>query len=296
MSMETFRQSGLAYARADWKMTNVDGQVTKLRRVCIDAPVRIFNMIVKTHIFVSSARHGPVLLGRPYETAARYCSVNRTDGSLLARIKSKQGTEEANWIACPAESNKDRSAIGEAPIDREEIPESSNEHQREHTGYIEDMGYSESVDFYRVTARSAEGLMRDDEYGYERSGKSLSSAGAASFYRRIYGGEAFDKTLTNQTKHIEHQKTSSIHNANVRAKFKRVAEKTQPVDVGTGAAPEGGVPPVPRLAPDGQGNADKLKFGAMLTDAENVRNGTTGCAEPSRSGKSKLGMPAIDAE
>ena len=118
MPEEVFRASRLPWAKAKWAMVNVDGGVSHLRKVCTNAPVRIHEVVIPVHIFVSEHLKGIVLLGRPFEVRSRLKSSNLTDGSLVCSIAPLDGGERSYWTACEAgersiEQRKDRGLIEE---------------------------------------------------------------------------------------------------------------------------------------------------------------------------------------
>ena len=120
MPTEVFEESGLFWKPAEWSMINVDGGVSWLRKVCLSAPVRIQDITIPVHIFVSEFLKGVVLLGRPFEMRARLQSFNEDDGRLICSVASLDGKERSYWVAseCGERALVDRrKETDEAPLE-----------------------------------------------------------------------------------------------------------------------------------------------------------------------------------
>ena len=73
-----------------------------------DVPLDIGGVIFKQHVFVVPNASAPLLLGRPFERAARAQYINEDDGSLVVLLRSQDGGREVLFKAAPAFHERNR--------------------------------------------------------------------------------------------------------------------------------------------------------------------------------------------
>ena len=101
----------VAFRRAEWEMVSVDGGRDILEKVCPQTPIEIHGITLSLPVFVSKNTPRQVILGRPFETLSRMETVNRDDGSCLITIRSADEMEGVNFVACPAQTPRDKPSV-----------------------------------------------------------------------------------------------------------------------------------------------------------------------------------------
>jgi hypothetical protein len=89
---------------------NLDGRGQVLG-VLHDIPVNVGGVIVKQHIFVISYLPAGLILGRPWERSTRMSYINEDDGSLTVTIRSPDNMKEVQFVAAPADHERNRDTV-----------------------------------------------------------------------------------------------------------------------------------------------------------------------------------------
>jgi hypothetical protein len=89
---------------------NLDGRGHVLG-VLHDVPVNVGGVVVKQHVFVISYLPAGLILGRPWERSTRATYANEDDGSLTVTIRTPDNMKEVQFIAAPAEHERNRDTV-----------------------------------------------------------------------------------------------------------------------------------------------------------------------------------------
>ena len=76
--------------------------------VCHDVTVDIGGVAVKAHLFMMEHVNVDLILGRPWGHSARAQFTNENDGSYTVKLKSPDGRRLVEFIAVPAEHERNR--------------------------------------------------------------------------------------------------------------------------------------------------------------------------------------------
>jgi hypothetical protein len=80
--------------------------------VCHNVTVDVGGVLVKQHIFVvRQLGSAEVILGRPWERAVRAQKTNKDDGSFHVKIKSPDGRRIVEFVAIPAQHERNREFV-----------------------------------------------------------------------------------------------------------------------------------------------------------------------------------------
>jgi len=102
--MDMTRKQGWDYKRWNEKVVVVGGVLG----VCHNVPVDIGGVEIKQHIFVVEHTNADLILGMPWRRSARAEATVDDNGSYMVRIKSQDGLRIVQWVAAPAEHERNR--------------------------------------------------------------------------------------------------------------------------------------------------------------------------------------------
>uniref|UniRef100_A9U5G3 Predicted protein n=1 Tax=Physcomitrium patens TaxID=3218 RepID=A9U5G3_PHYPA len=99
-----------------WAIRVANNTRGELYGACPDVKIRIGDVATEQYFFVQDTTSYPLILGQPYITATRMETKVLDDGYAYARVRSKDGRKDVQFLTVPPNHERNRDRLREKPL------------------------------------------------------------------------------------------------------------------------------------------------------------------------------------